>query len=370
MILELNLQFFAKDGPGGEKTEPATQKKLSDARKDGKVAKSKELGNGLGLVTFFVLLKIMAGSVGSDLLGSFTSTYAWIPQAVKYPAGDMSVMDMAGYIRETMVNMLFTLLPIFAVGVVISFIGDVAQVKWKPTSKPLQPKFSKINPLKGFKRIFSAQSLMELVKSVIKIVLIVYIAYSDLIERIDEFYLLYDLSIQQSILWIGDVAIGLGLKISIIYLILSFADFAYEKWKFKEDMKMTKQEVKEEYRNAEGDPQVKSKIKRKMLEVSQRRMMQDLPKADVVITNPTHLSVALQYDPEISDAPIVIAKGEDYLALKIREVAKEHNIMIVENKPVARMLYHNVDIGSAIPAELYQAVAEILAMVFHAEGRT
>ena len=133
---------------------------------------------------------------------------------------------------------------------------------------------------------------------------------------------------------------------------------------------MTKQEVKEEYRNAEGDPQVKGKIKRKMLEVSQRRMMQDLPKADVVITNPTHLSVALQYDPEISDAPIVIAKGEDYLALKIREVAKEHNIMIVENKPVARMLYHNVDIGSAIPAELYQAVAEILAMVFHAEGRT
>lgn len=155
----------------------------------------------------------------------------------------------------------------------------------------------------------------------------------------------------------------------MVYMILALADFAYQKYKFHKDMKMTKQEVKEEYKNQEGNPEIKGKIRQRMREVSQRRMMQSLPQADVVITNPTHYAVAVKYDPDESPAPVVLAKGEDFLAQKIKEVAKEHDIEIVENKPLARMLYANVDIGEQIPPELYQAVAEVLAFVYHAKGR-
>ena len=155
------------------------------------------------------------------------------------------------------------------------------------------------------------------------------------------------------------------MKISLVYLIVGFADFIYQKYRFNEDMKMTKQEVKDEYKNTEGNPEIKGRQRQRMREASRRRMMQDVPKADVVITNPTHLAVAIKYEPEVNRAPIVLAKGEDFMAQKIREAAKENNIKIIENKPLARMLYANVDIGGEIPPELYQAVAEILAMVYN-----
>lgn len=369
MILELNLQFFAKDGPGGEKTEPATEKKLKDARKDGKVAKSRELGNGLGLMSFFLILKIFIAGIGTSLLEIFSYTYTRMDDYVTLIGGDVSSSVFAGLIQEVLIDILTIVLPIFLIGVLVAFLGDIVQVKWNPTGKPLQPKFSKLNPIKGMKKIFSKQALMELLKSIIKIGIVIYIAYTTLRGTLEDFYILYDLELMQAIMWMGETVINLGIRISAVYLVFSLADMAYEKWKFNDEMKMTKQEVKDEYKNAEGDPQVKNKIRRKMMEVSQRRMMQELPKADVIITNPTHLSVALKYDTEVSDAPIVIAKGEDYLAMKIREVAREHNIQIVENKPLARMLYHNVEVGSAIPPELYQAVAEILAMVYHAQGK-
>ena len=163
----------------------------------------------------------------------------------------------------------------------------------------------------------------------------------------------------------SQVIVDAGLKIALVYLIVGIADFIYQKHKFHEEMKMTKQEVKDEYKNTEGNPEIKGRQRQRMREASRRRMMQDVPTADVVITNPTHLAVALKYDAEISKAPIVVAKGEDFLAMKIREAAKEHHIEIVENKPLARMLYANVDIGQEIPPELYQAVAEVLAMVYN-----
>ena len=166
----------------------------------------------------------------------------------------------------------------------------------------------------------------------------------------------------------GTLIINTGIKISIVYLVIGLADFIYQKHKFNEDMKMTKQEVKDEYKNTEGDPQIKGRQRRKMQEVSQKRMMQDVPKADVVITDPTHFAVALKYEAKVSSAPVVLAKGEDYLAQKIKEVARENKIEIVENKPLARMLYHNVDVGAEIPPELYQAVAEVLAAVYKAKN--
>ena len=201
-------------------------------------------------------------------------------------------------------------------------------------------------------------------KSIVKIGVFSYVAYSSVKNNRNDLFLLYDIPLNQAVTLIGSIIINTGLKISFVYLVVGIADYAYQKHKFNEDMKMTKQEVKDEYKISEGDPQIKGKQKQRMREASQRRMMQDVPKADVVITNPTHLAIALKYDAEVSEAPVVVAKGEDYVALKIKEVAQENNIAIVENKPLARMLFSNVDIGSEIPPELYQSVAEILAMIY------
>ena len=181
-------------------------------------------------------------------------------------------------------------------------------------------------------------------------------------------FILYEIPLKQALVLVGNIIIDTGLKISLVYLIVGIADFVYQKHKFNEDMKMTKQEVKDEYKNTEGDPQIKGRQRARMREASQRRMMQDVPKADVVITNPTHIAVALKYDAEVSKAPVVLAKGEDFVAQKIKEVAKENNVSIVENKPLARMLFSNVEIGAEIPPELYQSVAEVLAAVYQANN--
>ena len=367
--LPLNLQFFAKDGPGGEKTEEPTAKKLEDARKEGQVAKSREIANGLGLLALFLLLKFMVGSIGTRFLESFSMVYNRIPVICRLNGGTSPMGDISILLRTVMLRLLIILLPILLIGFAVAFISDLFQVKWRPTTKPLQPKFSKLNPLNGFKKIFSAQTLVELVKSIAKILLIALVSYSYIKDKGALLYALYDMSMMQAVNLIGETVIDLGIRISAIYMIIAGADFMYQKYKFKNDMKMTKQEVKEEYKNAEGDPEIKGKIKARMREASQRRMMQAIPKADVVITNPTHYAVAIQYDTEVAPAPIVVAKGSDYLAQKIKEIARENNIEIVEDKPLARMLYANVDVDKQIPPELYQAVAEVLAMVYHAQGR-
>lgn len=370
MVLEYNLQFFAKDGPGGEKTELPTAKKLSDARKEGQVAKSKEIANGLGLISLFLVLKVGVETIGRNLIGSFELVYNKIPQYVTLVGGEIPFSDFSTIFRNMVLRVLIILLPIFIVGAIVALAGDLLQVKWRPTTKPLKPKMSKMNPINGLKKIFSKEAIVELVKSLLKISLIVYVVYSTLKDQWGTLFLLYDVPLMEAIALIGDLTINLGLKISIIYMLIAFADFIYQKWKFGEDMKMSKQEVKDEYKNAEGDQNVKGKIRQRMREVSMRRMMQALPQADVVITNPTHYAVAIKYDQEVSDAPLVVAKGENHLAQKIKEVAKEHKIEIVENKPLARMLYANVDIGGQVPPELYQAVAEVLAMVYHMQGKT
>ncbi len=369
LLIQYNLQFFAKDGPGGEKTEDATPKKLSDARKDGQVAKSKELNSAVGLLALFLTIKYFIGSVGTQFLETFYYVYSRIPEIIKTVNGEMSIQEFAALTTEIMKKMLLVLLPFFLVAVITAVVVDLLQVKWAPTTKPLQPKFSKLNPISGFKRFFSKDKLMELLKSVIKIVMVSYIAYSTIKDQFNALFLLYDMTLIRAIQAIGDIVINLGIRISIFYLILGAGDFVYQKFKFKQDMKMTKQEVKDEMKNAEGDPQIKGKQRRRMQEASRRRMMSALPQADVVITNPTHFAVALKYDTEVCPAPYVIAKGEDYLALKIKEAAREHGIPIEENKPLARMLYHNVDIGTAIPPELYQAVAEILAAIYKAKNK-
>lgn len=367
--MPLDLQWFAKDGEGGEKTEEPTAKKLTDARNDGKVAKSRELDNAVGLLLLFVLLQVTMSNLGGGMLGMFDTFYNRIPEYVKENGRGMSGRAVSQILQPAITNMLFMVLPFFAVGFFAMVVINILQVKWKVTTKPLKPDFKKFNPINGFKRIFSKDSLMELLKSIAKIGLILWVAYSSIMEHQRNLLLLYDMSLMQAIMLVGSVVIDTGMKISMAYFVIAIVDFIYQKWKFKDEMKMTKQEVKDEYKNTEGDPQIKGKQRQRMREASQRRMMQDVPKADVVITNPTHYAVALKYDAEEAQAPIVLAKGTDYLALQIKEKAKEAKVEIVENKPLARMLYANVEIGEEIPPELYQTVAEILAAVYRMKNK-
>lgn len=359
-LFPIRLQFFA-EGDGADKTEEATPKKLSDARKEGQVAKSQELSTAVMLLALFVILKAAVGYIGTRFLRCYLDTY----QAIDvYSVEDFTPSMASAFLRDGLVEVLLICLPVFAVAVVAAFAVSVAQVKWEVTAKPLKPKFSKFNPLKGFKRIFSKDKIVELVKAIIKIALIFYLAYSDLKEAAGAVVSLYDFGLNQAVMYIGNFVINLGIKISAVYLVVGLADYVYQKFKYKKDLRMSKQEVKDEYKKQEGDPQVKGRIKSKMREVSQRRMMQKLPEADVVITNPTHFACAIKYDKEVAEAPVLIAKGADYVAQKIKDAAKEYNIPIVENKPLARMLYYNVDLDSEIPQELYQMTAEVLAYVY------
>ena len=365
LILAYNLQWFAKDGPGGEKTEPATAKKLSDARDEGKVAKSQELNSAAMLIALFMLLRIFVSFLGEGFVGVFQWSYKLIPEVVQSERSGMTVRGVSTIINQSLVEMLKLMAPFLIGGFVVAIVISIVQVGWKVSTKPMEPKLDKFTPINGFKRIFSKDSLFNLIKSILKIALIFYVAYTCIKEQQKNLFILYEIPLKQAISLIGNIIIDTGLRISLVYLVVGIADYAYQKFRFKEDMKMTKQEVKEEYKNTEGDPQIKGQQRQRMREASQRRMMQDVPKADVVITNPTHISVAIRYDSEQESAPTVLAKGEDYLAMKIREAAKENNVPIMENKPLARAIYATVDIGEQIPPELYQAVAEILAVVYN-----
>lgn len=369
MVLEYNLQFFAKEGPGGEKTEQPTSKKLSDARKDGQVAKSKEVANAAGILSMFILIRVYIGSLGTSFLGLFEGLYSQMTSVTTQIDGNVPIASILVIIRQAMLRIILMLLPFFIVAFIVAFVCDVVQVKWRPTAKPLKPKFSKLNPINGFKRFFSASSLVELIKSLLKLSLVGYMVYSYVKGEVNQIYLLYDISIGQAINLICNVIVDLGIRIAAVYVVIAALDFAYQKWKFKEDMKMTKQEVKDEFKNSEGDPQIKGKQRQRMREASQRRMMQDLPTADVVITNPTHYAVAIRYRRDEDKAPVVIAKGADYMAQKIKEAARENEIYIMEDKPLARMLYANVEIGMQIPPELYEAVANVLAYVYQIQGK-
>lgn len=366
-LLPYNLQFFASDGDAGDKTEDATPKKLGKARDEGQVAKSKDLNTAISIMAIFILLKFTSGFLYKKFVESFISTY----ENIDLVSGDeMSNNLLLVQIGDMLKSILIATLPVMIVSVVVAFITDIVQVKWKLTTKPLKPKFSKFNPVNGFKNMFSKAKLVELFINIAKIIVISYLSYDTLKDEWDTLLILYDLPFVQAIVLIGDIVINLGIRISILLLIIGFVDLFYQKHKFKKDMKMTKQEVKDEYKQSEGNPEIKGKIKRRMREASQRRMMQSVPEADVVITNPTHFAAAIKYDKEKAEAPILLAKGADYVAQKIKEIARENQVEIVENKPLARMLYYNVEVGNEIPPELYQMTAEVLAYVYGLKNKS
>lgn len=364
-----SLQFFAKDGPGGEKTEEPTAKKLSDARNEGQVAKGKDLTSAVMLLVLFMVLRFTVGNMGEGFIECFNKNYTQIGDLFTSTHGEYNMQYTIALIQSAALDMLKLLIPFFGIGFIIAIVIELAQVKWKPTSKPLQPKLSKFNPINGIKRMFSVRTLVSLIKQVVILVVIFIVVYNKLKSRMSDIYMLYDIPLISAIMLLGDIMFDIGTVICVIYTIIGIADYVFEKRKFRKDMMMTKQEVKDEWKNTEGNPEVKNKIRQKMSEASRRRMMQAVPEADVVITNPTHFAVALKYEQNKGKAPVVVAKGEDYLAAKIKEAARENNIEIVENKPLARMLYYNVELDEEIPPELYQAVAEVLAFVYNIKNK-
>ena len=358
-----NLQFF---GEGGDKTEKATPKKLDDARKEGRVARSSDLINGFMLLLMFFVLKLFGGIMAKLFLDSFVKYYN------KASDISMEVFDVRQAVNlsnEIVLDIVIASLPVLIGSFIVALVGNIVQVGWKVTGKPLKPKLDRLNPIGGLKRMFSQEKVVELIKSILKVLAIALVAYNEVKDRWKFILNLYDFEFMQAILNIFDIVLDVGIKISLIFVVIGLADFGYQKWKHLHDLRMSKQEVKDEMKQSEGDPQIKGQIRQKMREGARRRMMQDLPKADVVITNPTHFAVAVKYDKETAEAPYVLAKGADYVAANIKEIAKQNNIEIVENKPLARMLYYNVEIGDQIPPELYQMVAEVLAYVYSVKNK-
>lgn len=366
LLMKYDLQLFAKEGSGGEKTEEPTTKKLSDARKKGQVAKSVDLAAAVSLLVFFALLKVYIGTLGNSLLATFQDTYRHLSDVTN---DEFTLSRACSFVGEIIYQIMIIAAPFFIVIFVSIVASMLLQVKWKVSFDPMKPDLKRFDPISGLKRLFSKDKVVALIMSVAKLGVMFYIVYSYLKDKWNLVLDMHQYTLEQALALIGDIIINIGLRISVSFFIIAVADFIYQKWKFHQDMKMSKQEVKDEYKQSEGDPKVKGQQKQRMRQASQRRMMQDIPKADVVITNPTHLAVAIQYDKEKYDAPIVVAKGADFLAQKIKDVARENEVEIVENKPLARMLYHNVEIGSQIPPELYQMVAEVLAYVYGLKGK-
>jgi len=271
-------------------------------------------------------------------------------------------------VMENSFTILSPILFSIMVGGVIANVVQTGGVRF--STHPLLPRFHKMNPWNGFKRIFSKTTLMELFKSLFKITLISLIAFFTIKGRFDEIPPMMGKSVGQILIFMGEVALEIMIKVLVAMIFLAFADYLFQHFTYLKNLRMTKQEVKDERKDTDGNPQIKQRVRNVQMEMMKRRMMSSIPQADVVITNPTHIAVAIQYDREESDAPMVIAKGKGFLAEKIRELAREHDIPVVEDKPLARLLFKTVEIGQMIPANLYKAVAEILAYVYRLKGKT
>lgn len=358
--LRLNLQFFAE-----EKTEKATPKKRQKAREQGQLVKSREFNSAVVLLVAFFAIKLFFPYVLSQISGFFHEIFNLIGSE-EFQLNS----QMAQRLSLSVINVsVRSVLPIAGFTLLAGVAANLVQSGFYFSAGPLKPNLNSLNPISGLKNMVSLRSVIELIKSLVKISIVGYVAYRIYRGEFNKFPHLLDMSIQASIMYIGQLIIKMSLQIGFCLLVFSIFDYWYQKWEYERKLKMTKQEVKEEYKQREGDPQVKAAIKSKQRQMSMARMMQMVPQADVVITNPTHFAVALKYDGQTMEAPEVIAKGQDYVAQKIKAIAREHDVTLVENKPLAQALFKSVEVGQAIPAELFQAVAEVLAFVYRIKGK-
>ncbi len=353
--INIDLTFFS-----GEKTEKATPRKKKKAREEGQVAISKEIATAITLIGGFLALKILGRYMFKKIYQLMNFDFSIIQDA-QHIIDDKFLLDFFIFLAT---KVFIICGPIFLVVALIGLVTNLLQVGWHPTSKPLKPKFNAFNPVNGFKRMFSGKQIIETLTAILKVSFIGFIIYKEISGQINQIRNIIYMDLIEAVAYILDFAINIGMTVGYYFIIIAILDFAYQRFSHNKKLRMSKQEIKDEYKQIEGDPFIKGKIKQKMRESSLKRMMQEVPGADVIITNPTHFAVAIKYDREKETAPIVVAKGVDYLAQKIKEIGKENNIEIVENKPLARALYGSVDIGKEIPPELYQAVAEVLAFVY------
>ena len=352
----LNLGFFAE----GEKTEKATPRKKRKAREEGQVAKSQEVSTAFTFLGIFAVLRVTAGWMYKNISEVFSFGMGMISDMDAVFSPEYSGRVISFFFGRA----LWVAMPMLIAAAFLGVLSNIIQVGWKITPKAIRPKFSKLNPISGFKRMFSPEIIMTLLKSLVKFAIIVTVIYTALRDELENLYKLMQMGFFEAVSWLGGLVVDLGLKVGGWFIFVAAADFAFTRFRHIRKLRMTKQEVKEEFKQVEGNPLIKGHIRSKMREVSMRRMMQEIPHADVIITNPTHYAVALAYDRDSGRAPLVTAKGADFLARRIREKAIENGVQIVENRELARTLYTTVDIGQEIPPELYQAVAEILAFVY------
>lgn len=354
----MDLQFFA-----GEKTEKATPKKRLDERKKGKVSKSQDINTAILLIFSFLALFVFGGFMLDTMLLMFISAFT---ESIHW---DVTAESVQRVFNGASIEAAKMLAPIMLIAIIAGFGSNLMQIGFLFTTESLKFDLKRMDPIQGAKRIFSIRALVELLKSFLKITLIGGITFSIIWAFKDDVLMLAFTNAESALALFGRVAIIMGLSATAALFFLAILDYLYQRYDFEKNMRMSKQDIKDEYKNMEGDPLIKSKIKEKQRMMATRRMMAEVPQADVVITNPTHFAIALKYSEEKAGAPYVIAKGVDQTALKIREIAKEHNIATVEDKPLARSLYATVDIGQEIPEEFYQAVAEILAYIYRIEKK-
>lgn len=348
----------------GEKTEKATPKRKKDERKKGNIFQSQEIVVVFTLLVSFFSLKFLGPYIVQTLENSIKTFMSISASTDQLSAPDLRKLFLTG-------GQVFfvTSMPILLICGFASIIATVAQTRGLFTMKALSVKFGRMNPIQGIKKLFSIRGIVELLKSLIKIIILGYVIYSLYKKEIWKFPKMMNMGFEQSMSFTGNMILNIAKNAVLIMAFVAVADYAYQWWEYEKNMRMSKQEIKEEYKQTEGDPQVKGKIREKQQAQARRRMMQQVPSADVVIRNPTHFAIAIKYDPERNNAPVVVAKGMDELALRIVKIAEENNVYITENRPLARGLYENVDLDAEIPENFYKPVAEILAFVYNLKNK-
>lgn len=358
MSIKFDLQLFSQ-----EKTETATPKKRQDERKKGQTLKSPEISSAFVLLVGFSVLRFWIPNMFERLLGLLDYVFSnftgvEIDYNITLRIALLGIEEFA-----------YLFAPIGFAIVLIGIIVNYLQVGTLFTGDPLKMKFNRLNPIEGFKKLFSKRSLVQLVKSVLKISAIGYVVYIIIKKHISYMPDMMEMDLIVALARIGDTVLRVALFSGGVMVFIAILDYFYSWWEFENNLKMSKQEIKDEHKQMEGDPFIKGKIKEQQRAMSRRRMMQEIPNADVVITNPTHFAIALKYDPDSGQAPVVVAKGQDYIAQQIKEIASENGIVLYEDVHLARSLYKVVEIGEQIPLEFFKAVAEVLAFVYKAKGK-
>lgn len=355
---------MAEEDQGQERTEEATPKRREESREKGQVAVSREVASAIVLGASLIYFYFGSGHLMEGIVEIMKTAFRDSGRVL------LSQENIHALIFSLVYKVFLLIFPLLLAVCIAGFVANVFQVGFLFSWEAVQPKLSKVDPFKGLKRLFSLRSLVELVKSLFKLSVVGLIAYLAIVKEIPALFPLADQSIWGMLLFIGRVAFKIMMLTCMVLLVMALLDYLYQRWEFEKSIRMSPQEIKEEFKHSEGDPLIKSRIKRLQRDIARKRMMAGIPKADVVITNPTHLAIAIRYDQDNMNAPVVIAKGAGYVAQKIKEIAAKHQIPMVENKPVAQVLYKIVNIGDTIPADLYRAVAEILAYVYRLKDKS